>query len=151
MTMFTLNKNPSRKELNQFAWSMLGGFGVIAVLLWLVPPWRSGDMAGLSWSGSRAQVTAIVLVALGAVLFVLTKFPSPAARPVYVVWMAVVMRIGIVMSTVLLTLLFLVLLPLFSLIVRLGDPLRKKLHAGATYWEDYKPYDPTVERMRRPF
>jgi hypothetical protein len=41
-------------------------------------------------------------------------------------------------------------LPLFSLIVRFGDPLRKKL-GGATYWEPYRPHEPTLERMRRPF
>ncbi|MEK7710827.1 MAG: hypothetical protein AAB341_02930, partial [Planctomycetota bacterium] len=58
--------------------------------------------------------------------------------------------VGIVMSTILLTMLFMLILPVFSLIVRMGDPLRKKL-GGATYWEDYKAHEPTLERMRRPF
>ena len=58
--------------------------------------------------------------------------------------------VGTVMSTVLLTAVFVVVLPLFSIVVRLGDPLRKKL-GGATYWEDYKPYEHTLDRMRRLF
>jgi len=59
--------------------------------------------------------------------------------------------IGTIMTTIMLTILFIVLLPLFSLIVRLGDPLRKKITSGPTYWEDYKPHEASIERMKRPF
>ncbi len=72
------------------------------------------------------------------------------ARPVYVAWMTVTVPIGLVMSTVLLTVLFVFVLPLFSLIVRWSDPLQKKLGAS-TYWEEYKPHEHTLERMRRLF
>jgi hypothetical protein len=68
----------------------------------------------------------------------------------YVTWMRASTPIGLAMSTVLLSVLFLFMLPLFSLVVRLGDPLRKKL-GETTYWEDYKPHEATLERMRRLF
>ena len=55
------------------------------------------------------------------------------------------------MSTVMLSLVFLVLLPVFALIVRRSDPVRRRLHDGNTYWEDPSPFEPTLDRMRRMF
>jgi hypothetical protein len=65
--------------------------------------------------------------------------------------MTVTVPIGIAVSTVLLTLLFFVVLPVFAIIVRMGDPLRKKLTQDDTYWEDHEPYEPTLDRMERLF
>ena len=67
--------------------------------------------------------------------------------------MSVTVPIGIAVSTVLLTVLYFVLLPVFSVIVRFGDPLRKKLSRGGaeSYWEDHKPYEVTLDRMERLF
>ena len=77
--------------------------------------------------------------------------PRSVATPVYVVWMTAAMWIGRVMTPVLLTALFVVLLPVFSLI-RLGDPLRLKLKPkGESYWEDHKHHESTLERTARPF
>jgi hypothetical protein len=58
--------------------------------------------------------------------------------------------LGMVMTTLLLSVLFFVLLPIFSLI-RLKDPLRLKLRSAGTYWERPDPHEPTINRMRRPF
>jgi hypothetical protein len=73
------------------------------------------------------------------------------AKPVYVGWMSVAVPIGLVMSTIMLAVLFFLLLPVFSLVVRWGDPLRKRIRRDGSYWEDYKPYEPTMDRMARPF
>jgi len=71
--------------------------------------------------------------------------------PVYVGWMSAAFAIGAVMTVVLMTVLFIVLLPLFSL-TRLADPLRMKLKpAGESYWEDHKHHESTLERTARPF
>jgi hypothetical protein len=64
--------------------------------------------------------------------------------------MSVVVPIGVFMTTIGMTLIFVLVLPVFSLI-RFSDPLRKKLHKEGTYWEDARPYEPTIERMTRPF
>jgi hypothetical protein len=44
-----------------------------------------------------------------------------------------------------------IVLPPFSLLVRRKDPLRRKRTKEGSYWEDYKPYEPTLERMKRLF
>lgn len=146
--MFTVNKNPTTDDLYKFAWSMLGGFGAMGLLLWLA----SSVLGWIEIDPDRARRITFVLIAIGAVMFTVGRFaPHAAARALYVGWMSAVVPIGIVMSTIMLTVLFLVILPIFSVIVRLGDPLRKKLNTGASYWEDSKPHEHTIERMRRPF
>ncbi len=151
MEVFTVNKNPTPGDLHKFGWAMLLGFAVIGLILWIAPWVKTQDAARLSWAGTGTQVLALALWALGAALWAASFAPPAVARPVYVAWMSAVVPIGVAMSTIMLTLLFILLLPVFSLIVRVGDPLRKKLGAQDSYWEDYRPYEPTLERMKRPF
>jgi hypothetical protein len=149
--MFQVKKNPSAQDVRRFGWAMLLGFGVLGVIAWLVA-WRVGSTAGLlSWSGERGQVSSIVLWGLGVALWGVSLLTPVLGRAVYVVWMSAASIVGVLMTTVLLTLLFLFFLPLFSLVVRYGDPLRKKLKAEGSYWEDYRPHESTLERMRRLF
>lgn len=148
--MFTVNRNPSAVELRKFGWAMLFGFSLLAAIAWWLHARKHG-IGWTAWTGGTGQIVAAVLVAAGVVLAVVGVLcPVAISKPVYVGWMSLTIPIGMVMSTIMLTLLFVILLPIFSLIVRTGDPLRKKL-GGATYWEDYKHYDPTLERMGRPF
>jgi hypothetical protein len=148
--MFAVNRNPSPKDLRMFAWSMLIGFHALALISILLACWKSGWTQPFFWPGERVKTVAIVFSAVGASMCLVSlTAPSPAKR-LYVGWMTVMVPIGVAMSTVMLTLLFVALLPLFSIIVRLGDPLRKKF-GGASYWENYRHYEPTLERMRRPF
>ena len=149
--VFKVNKSPDRNELLKFGWSMLAGFGVIGMVLWVSLWWKGQSDSPVSWSGGGAQVTAVCLWALGVLLWALSMLTRSPARVVYVAWMSAAMTIGRVMSTVLLTVLFIALLPIFSLVVRIGDPLRRRSSSKDTYWEDYKPHEATMERMRRPF
>ncbi len=149
MSVFTVNKNPNEEDLRAFGRAMVLGFGVLGALLWIVSAYRSSHGV-LEWSAAPPQMTAVCFWGLGAMLCAVS-YASSVAKPIYVVWMTVASSIGVVMSTIMLTVLFFVLLPVFSAIVRLGDPLRKKHHAGGTYWETYKPHEPTIERLRRPF
>ncbi len=149
--MFAVNKNPTVKDLRKFGLAMLTGFGVIGALLWISVQLKAEGAELLAWSGAGLQITAVCLWAVGVGLFALSLLSLTVAKPVYVAWMTAAMAIGTVMSTILLTVLFVLLLPPFSLIVRMGDPLRKKLKPGDTYWEDCKPHEATLERMRRPF
>lgn len=145
--MQLVNKNPSPADLHKFGWAMLAGFGVLGVLLWWVWP----DPNTLAWTGAGHQKAAIALWALGAVLWAISFGPKVIARPVYVGWMSTAMVIGTIMSVVMLSVLFIVFLPIFSLI-RLSDPLRMKLAPpGASYWEDHVHHESTLERTARPF
>ena len=148
--MFKVNRNPTKRDLRFFAWSMLLGFDGLSSLL-LVTAWlKFGRERPFFSPGSGVMLAAIALAAIGTVTGVLSLLSRRVARKLSIAWMTVTVPIGIVMSAILLTVLFVFLLPLFSVIVRLGDPLRKKL-GGTTYWEDYKPYEHTLERMRRLF
>jgi len=149
--LFEVNKDPSSHDLRKFGWAMLAGFGALGVLLWLAPWLKVRDSSALGWTGASAQVVAVIFWGLGLALLGLSRGPHGVARVVYVTWMSITVPIGIVMTTILLTVLFFVLLPVFSLVVRLSDPLRKKLTRAESYWEDYRRYEPTLERMRRPF
>ncbi len=149
--MFTVNKDPTPDDLRGFGRAMLIGFGVLAVALWVVVWWRGGRENLLAWSGASLEVVAVILAALGLALCVVSLASSAAAKPIYVAWMSVTVPIGIVISTILLSVLFVLLLPLFSLVVRFGDPLRRRRFAGGTYWDDYKRHEATLERMGRPF
>ena len=84
-------------------------------------------------------------------VFVLSRVAVAPSKNLYVAGMTVGFAIGTVVSTILLTVLFVLVLPFFSLIVRAGDPLRRNLRASESHWGDYKPHEPTLDRMRRLF
>lgn len=151
--MLGVNKNPDREVIRKFGKAMMIGFAVLAVLVWLISYWRAPEPRGLfAWVGNRAQIAAAVFAALGPALFLMCyAAPLSVSRPVYVVWMSIGMFIGVYIATpVLFTLLFIIVLPVFSLI-RFSDPLGKKLKKEGSYWEDYRHHEATVDRMLRPF
>lgn len=150
--MFTVNKNPTRDDLRKFGVAMFIGFFFIGAILFFTRFLKSWDVLTLpEWPLTGLEITAVSLQALGFVLFLLSRISLSVTKPIYVFWMSVTIPIGIVMTTIMLTVLFIVLLPVFSIIVRWNDPLRKKLIADGSYWEDYKPHEATLERMQRPF
>ncbi len=149
--MFTINKNPDEAVLKKFGWAMLIGFGAIGAVVWLLPAVKAWDASLLAWVASGKQTAAIGLWAVGASLWLLTLVAPMAAKPIYVGWMSVAVPIGIVVSTIMLTVLYFLLLPVFSIIVRFGDPMGKKLDPDGSYWQDHAPFKPTLDRMRRLF
>ena len=145
--MQPVNRNPSSRDLHKFGGAMLLGFGVIGLLLWYFGP----EPNGWGWAAAAPQKLAVAAWILGAVLLLISCGPQALARPVYVGWMTVAMYLGTVVTLVLLSVMFIVLLPIFSLI-RLADPLRLRLlGSGASYWEDHRHHESTLERTIRPF
>ncbi|MBU0718806.1 MAG: hypothetical protein KJ749_11200 [Planctomycetes bacterium] len=149
--VFTVNKNPTAQELRKFGWAMLFGFGGLGLLLWLAPWVRGGGAGALAWSGRSGQITAVCFWVVSLTLGVVGVSAANVARPVYVLWMSVAAVLGIAVSTIMLTLLYFLLLPVFALVVRWGDPLRKKKTQSDTFWEDHEPYEATLDRMARMF
>ena len=111
--MFTVNKHPTVGDLRKFGWAMLIGFAVLGVAFWTIPVLWALDASLLAWLGPKKQIAAICLWVLGPALCVLSLAAPGAAKPVYVVWMTVAVAIGTVMSTVALTVLFLLFLPTY--------------------------------------
>ncbi len=145
--LIEVNRNPSRRDLCGFGITILIGLGVIGGLLWWL---TGGEGAGLAWTGRGGQWVAAGLGVFGVLVASITLSSESAGRPIYVVWMTAAMWMGAVMVPVFMSVLFFVLLPVFSLI-RLKDPLRMKLKREGTYWEPHTPHEATLERMRRPF
>jgi hypothetical protein len=151
--MRPVNKNPSEQELRSFGWVMVGGFALIGALLWYtsVKPLGAWLPVAWGWTGAPRQIAAAVLWTIGPIVWAVAMASASATRPIYLVWMTVAGYMGVVSSFIVLSLLFFVALPPFSLI-RLLDPLRKKLNgSGQSYWEKPVVHEATLERMAKPF
>jgi len=142
-----VSRNPSVREVRKFGLVMLCGLAVLAALFWWLGRAEDG---GWGWAGSGLHQAAVVLAALGLIIWAITVLSTTAGRAVYVVWMTAATYLGTGMTFVLLSVLFVVLLPFFTLI-RFKDPLRKKLKAEGTYWEDHVHHESTLERTIHPF
>lgn len=141
--MFTVNKTPTVKDIRWFAAGMIIGLPLLAALIYALRARTSNPTSFLS--------LLLFIVAVLGILMGVTAILSPTwGRKLYIAWMRLTLPIGLAMSTVLLSLMYFLVLPIFSLIVRRRDPLRRKL-GGQTYWEDYRTHQPNLERMRRPF
>jgi len=66
------------------------------------------------------------------------------------VWKAIFRPIGVFNSYLLLTVLYLVIIPIFSL-RRIVDPLGMRITKGGSYWQKRRPVEMTLERFTRPF
>ncbi len=143
----TVDHNPSASTLRRFGFTILFGLGLIGGLLW----YRGGsEPSWWQWSGSSLQVAAAVLWIIGPIILMICLTAPAAGRLIYIGWMTGGVAMGTVMTPVGMTVLFVVLLPVFSLI-RLKDPLRRRLGAVGSYWEDPTPHEASLERMRRMF
>jgi hypothetical protein len=148
-----VNPDPTRDELRRFGQVTLGGFAVLGAVFWYlgVKPASEWWPATWGWTGSGPQIAAVGLWGLGLAIRLIAWISPAAGRRVYVVWMTGAMYLGTVVTTVLLSVLFVVLLPVFTLI-RFGDPLRLKLKPpGESYWEDHRHHESTLDRTIRPF
>lgn len=146
--MHLVKHDPSPSEVRTFGLVVCCGFVVIGGLLWWL---GRGEDARWAWVGSARQWTGVVLWAAGVLVLLLTLVSHRIGRPVYVGWMTGAGYLGIVMTFILLSVLFVVLLPIFSLI-RFQDPLRMKpARPGESCWENHRHHEGTLTRMARPF
>ena len=122
-----------------FGLVMLVGFGVLGGLLLL--GWsRSGGTWRL-WGGA-------LLVSLGLLVFLWSLVAPRSLPPVYRAWMRFGQGLGTVVSTILLTVAYYVVVTPVGLIMRLTgtDPLQRALDAKArSYWQPHAPPRPPSE------
>jgi hypothetical protein len=151
--VYQVNTSPSRSDVRTFGLVMLLGFGVVGAVLWykgVKPPDGWWPDAGWGWNGGAWHVIALALFAFAVLITVECIASYAIGRLLYIVWMTGAMYLGMVVTTIMLSALFVILLPLFSLI-RLADPLRLTMQSSDSYWEEPTPHEATVERTRRQF
>jgi hypothetical protein len=150
--MPAVNRDPTRAQLRSFGLVMLAGMAVVGALLWYraLPRETGWQPSSWGWTGSPTHLVAVVLWGLALAVALVCHMWYSLGRVLYVGWMTMAMYLGLVMTTLLLSILFIVLLPVFSLI-RLKDPLRLRLRSSGSYWEAPTPHEPTLDRTRRPF
>jgi polyferredoxin len=127
MAMISINWNPSRRELRQFAGLCLVFFGGIAA--WMYARHGAGP-----WPTTLAAL-AVGLGIPGLAFPVLLK-------PIYVGWMAAAFPIGWTVSHVLLGVIFYGIVTPIGLLLRLigRDPMNRKFEPQAkSYWIEHEP------------
>jgi hypothetical protein len=125
-----VNWHPGPAEKRKFAWSLVIGFPCLAIALFLLRRVTSG-----SW----APEPALWLGGVGTGVGILLLAAPVLAKPLYVAWYAVASCIGFVVSNLLVTgFYFLILTPIGLLLKASGRaPLPKRPNKGeASYWRE---------------
>lgn len=115
------------RDLRKFGWTVGIAFGLLWAVLAYVVPYLSG--------GEGHDVA--ILWQIGAVLIVVGTALPVVLRPVYLAWMTMALALGFVMTRVLLTIFFFLVLTPVGLIFKLigRDALSRKLDPEAeSYW-----------------
>ncbi len=112
--------DPDHKELRKFSWILGGAFLALGAFAW--------------WRGSGA---ANYLLAPGAIIAVVGTILPGALRWLFFAWMALGLVLGTIVTSIILTLVFLLAVTPIGLIMRMvgRDPMERELDRQAsTYW-----------------
>ncbi|MBI5774606.1 MAG: hypothetical protein HZA89_12790 [Verrucomicrobia bacterium] len=125
-----VNWQPGPAEKRKFAWSLVIGFPVLALVVLLIRRFASG-----AWHPEPSLWIGGVGGAVGLLLLAVPQI----ARPFYLLWYGLGCCIGIVVSNVLLTGFYWIVITLFAVVMRWRgrDALRRKFSRNAkSYWLD---------------
>lgn len=118
-------------SMRLFGVIMLGGFGILGgLLLW---GWSRDGGSWRLYGGS-------LLVSLGVLIFLWSVVSPATLGPVYRGWMAFGMKLGTIVSSILLTVAYFLVVTPVGLLMRLTgtDPLDRAVHREArTYWHPH--------------
>jgi len=125
-----VNWKPGAPEKRKFAWSLVIGFPVLALVLLVIRKFASGNwhIETSLWLGGVGCAAGFLLLAVPQI-----------AKPFYLLWYGLACCIGIVVSNVLLAGFYWILITLVAVVMRLWgrDALRIKFSRTAkTYWLD---------------
>jgi hypothetical protein len=134
--MVKIEWNPNSKNLRNFAWTILIGFFLTGLLIFLKNP----RIAYWTW-GSAFIVGATALTG--------SKF----ALPFYWIWMGIAFVLGNIMSRILMFLIFACVLTPLSFLMRLigRDKLIIRQENRHTYWQEIQPHKEPRESYERQF
>ena len=131
----------SKKALRSFGWVVGGVLLLIAAVLW----WRN------DWT---TTTTTYVLGGLGSALAVLGLTVPTVLLPLYRVWMALAVVLGFIMTRVILTIVYYLVMTPIGLLMRLfgKDPMHRRLDPDASsYWIKKTYTDSSKERLEKYF
>jgi hypothetical protein len=137
--MVEIDFHPDERTLRQFGWIALGGFGLLSLLAW--KEWLLFAF-GL---GDARPLVAGALLGLGVLAAFLGLVFPRANQPLFVGLALLAFPIGFVLSYVILSVLFFVVIaPIGALMRLLGhDPMHRRLEPAAeTYWTKAPPAPP---------
>ncbi len=129
----------SKKALRSFGWVVGGVLLVIAAVVW----WRNDFVL---------TTAAYVLGSLGAALVVLGLAVPVVLKPVYRVWMALAVVLGFIMTRVILSVVYYLVMTPIGLAMRLfgKDPMHRRIDPDATsYWIEKSYDDESPERLEK--
>ncbi len=112
--------DPDHTELRKFSWILGGAFLALGAFAW----WRESDLANY-------------LLIPGAVIAVVGTVLPGALRWLFFAWMALGLVLGTIVTSIILTLVFVIAVTPIGLIMRMigRDPMERKLDPqAATYW-----------------
>jgi len=124
MSLIDINFNPDKKKLRLFGIAALVAATVISLFLY--------QFKGLNLKWVVPVFTA------GFVIFTLSLISVRLTRMIYIVLTAITMPVGIVVSFIVLTIFYFLLLVPLALVFRIAgrDPLCRKFEPGAkSYWQ----------------
>lgn len=121
--MVKINWKPSQKELKNFGWVILVGFGIIGALLFFK---HKHNAAYGVWGGS-------------VFVFLLSHILPVAAKPFYWIWMGFGFVMGSIMSRVVMSIIFYIVLTPVAVILKIAgkDSLQIKKPIKSSYWIDH--------------
>ncbi len=128
-----------RKALRSFGWVVGAVLLGIAALVW----WRR------DWTATGAVVW---LGGIGAALVALGLAAPALLKPVYRIWMALAVVLGFVMTRVILSIVFYLILTPIGLVLRLlgKDPLHRTLDPNApSYWIEKEHPEASKEQLEK--
>jgi len=137
--MIEIDFHPDEKTLRQFGWIALLGFGGLAALAWFEKLVFAGGL------GDARTPLAAGLLGLGLLAWLFGQVRPKANRPLFVGLALLAFPIGFVLSYVILTTLFFVIIAPIGVAMRLlgHDPMNRKLEPEATtYWTPSGPAPP---------
>lgn len=132
-------KNPTTKQIRDFGLTV----GAVLVLIGGIIHWRHPERNNSVWFAGIGGTLALLGLTVPRIL-----------KPVYQLWMAFAFQLSRVMTTVLLTIFYVVGFGLVSLVLRLvgKDPLDRKWAPGqsVTYWRD-RDVNTAADRDLKPY
>lgn len=137
MALVSINWKPNARELRKFGVAMIVGFAIIGTIFLFV---------------LDRPNAAIACYVFGAAAGLLGLTGSRVALPVYWAWMSIAFVMGNIISRILLTAFYYLLITPMGLARRFmgHDPLQLHRRAVTTYWRDLPPL-PDKKRYERQF
>lgn len=144
--MVEIDFHPDDRTLRQFGWIALGGFGLLSGLAWFE---RAMFASGL---GEARVPVAGALLAIGVIAALVGTVRPQGNRFLFVGLALLAFPIGFVLSYVILTTLFFVVIAPVGIFMRLTghDPMHRSFDPQAdSYWKPSEPMPPSERYFKQ--